>query len=71
MKCRICGISELTSGNIDSCCYKCYENMYSQSQKTQEMLSIKLSKHVHNKCKDVPHDIGLTLIEIIIEHIRF
>lgn len=27
-----------------------------------------LSKHVHDLCKDVPHDIGLTLALIINEH---
>lgn len=28
-------------------------------------LALKLSKIVHDQCKDVPHDIGLTLADIV------
>jgi len=31
-------------------------------------LAIKLSKYVHDNCKDVPHDIGLKLEKIVSEH---
>ena len=31
-------------------------------------LALKLSRYVHNNCKDVPHDIGLKLMEIINNH---
>lgn len=31
-------------------------------------LALKLSRYVHDNCKDVPHDIGLKLVEIISEH---
>jgi len=34
-----------------------------------ELLSIKLSKLVHDECQDVSHDIGLRLLEIVITHI--
>lgn len=31
-------------------------------------LAIKMSKLVHDKCKDVPHDIGLQLLYLIEEY---
>ena len=31
-------------------------------------LALEMSKLVHNECKDVPHDIGLKLIEIVASH---
>ena len=31
-------------------------------------LALEMSKLVHNECKDVPHDIGLKLIEIVAIH---
>jgi hypothetical protein len=31
-------------------------------------LALKLSKHVHDACKEVPHDIGLKLTEIVSGH---
>ena len=34
-------------------------------------LALKLNKLVHNRCKDVPHDIGLQLIDIVIQHTRW
>lgn len=38
-----------------------YESMFFDSE-----LAIMLSRHVHNRCGDnVPHDIGLTLLEVI------
>jgi hypothetical protein len=30
-------------------------------------LALKLNKLVHDECKDVPHDIGLSLMEIVKE----
>ena len=32
-------------------------------------LALKLSIYVHDTCKEVPHDIGLKLVEIIKEHL--
>jgi hypothetical protein len=37
--------------------------------RTDVDLAIKLSKYVHDNCKEVPHDIGMKLIEIISEHL--
>jgi len=31
-------------------------------------LAIKLSRYIHNVCENVPHDIGLTLVNIIEKH---
>ena len=31
----------------------------------QVQLAVELSRTVHDLCKDVPHDIGLTLVEVI------
>lgn len=28
-------------------------------------LALEMSRHVHNRCENVPHDIGLTLLEIV------
>ena len=33
-------------------------------------LAIKLSKLVHDECKEVPHNIGITLTKIIEKHQR-
>jgi len=32
-------------------------------------LALEMNKLVHNKCKDVPHDIGLKLMDIVKKHI--
>lgn len=32
-------------------------------------LALELNKVVHNECKDVPHDIGLRLLEVVKKHI--
>lgn len=32
-------------------------------------LALEMNKLVHNECKDVPHDIGLKLLEIVKKHI--
>ena len=32
-------------------------------------LALEMNKLVHNECKDVPHDIGLRLLEVIKKHI--
>ena len=32
-------------------------------------LALDLNKVVHNECKDVPHDIGLRLLEVVKKHI--
>ena len=31
-------------------------------------LALEMNKLVHNECKDVPHDIGLKLMEIVKKH---
>ena len=31
-------------------------------------LALELNKVVHNECKDVPHDIGLRLLEVVKKH---
>lgn len=36
--------------------------------RTDVELAVKLSKYVHDNCKEVPHDIGMKLMEIISEH---
>ena len=32
-------------------------------------LALELNKIVHNECKDVPHDIGLRLLEVVKQHL--
>jgi hypothetical protein len=32
-------------------------------------LALELNRVVHNECKDVPHDIGLRLLEVVKKHI--
>ena len=32
-------------------------------------LALELNKVVHNECRDVPHDIGLRLLEVVKKHI--
>ena len=32
-------------------------------------LALEMNKLVHNECKDVPHDIGLKLLEVVKKHI--
>ena len=32
-------------------------------------LALELNRMVHNECKDVPHDIGLRLLEVVKKHI--
>lgn len=32
-------------------------------------LALEMNKLVHNECKDVPHDIGLRLLEIVKKHV--
>ena len=34
-------------------------------------LALKLNKLVHNECKDVPHDIGLRLLDIVKKYLEF
>lgn len=71
MKCIKCS-NLLTSGDLNGYCFRCTQEIDQASTiQYQEMLSIKLSKHVHDKCENVPHDIGLSLIEIVISHLRF
>jgi len=33
-------------------------------------LALELNKVVHNECRDVPHDIGLRLLEVVKKHIQ-
>jgi hypothetical protein len=37
-------------------------------EKDKISLALKLSKYVHDNCKDVPHDIGLHLVQIVEEY---
>jgi len=32
-------------------------------------LALELNKVVHNECKDVPHDIGLRLLDVVKKHL--
>ena len=32
-------------------------------------LALELNRMVHNECKDVPHDIGLRLLEVVKKHL--
>lgn len=32
-------------------------------------LALEMNKLVHNECKDVPHDIGLRLLEVVKKHV--
>ena len=32
-------------------------------------LALELNKVVHNECKDVPHDIGLRLLDVVKNHL--
>lgn len=32
-------------------------------------LALEMNKLVHNECKDVPHDIGLKLLEVVKKHV--
>ena len=32
-------------------------------------LALELDKVVHNECKDVPHDIGLRLLDVVKKHL--
>lgn len=32
-------------------------------------LALEMNKLVHNECKDVPHDIGLRLMEVVKKHV--
>lgn len=32
-------------------------------------LALELNRVVHNECKDVPHDMGLRLLEVVKKHI--
>lgn len=33
-------------------------------------LALKISRYIHDKCKDVPHDIGLCIADIIEQHYK-
>jgi len=68
MRCLVCN-KELTTGDLGSMCFECTNNMRTEYNYI-ETLSFKISRYVHDNCKDVPHDIGLKLIEIIKEHIN-
>ena len=32
-------------------------------------IALKISKYIHDNCKDVPHDIGMKILKIIEEYI--
>ena len=32
-------------------------------------LALEMNKLVHNECKDVPHDIGIKLMEVVKKHV--
>ncbi len=34
-------------------------------------LALEMNKLVHNECKDVPHDIGLRLLDIVKKNLEF
>ena len=80
-KCDDCGIEIKTVAKCWGCKY--FQKVINKSPKNLPKadaysllaevradvdLAIKLSKYVHDNCKDVPHDIGLKLVEIISEH---